>query len=49
MNQWVDQIYQWTLHNPKETVVLGLEASIVALLGVVGIFWKSICSFISFC
>jgi hypothetical protein len=49
MNQWVDQIYQWTLHNPKETVVLGLVASIVALLGVVDVFWKSICSFISFC
>jgi hypothetical protein len=46
MNQWVSQIYQWTLLHPAQTVVLGLAGTLVTLLG---FFWKPVCSFISFC
>jgi hypothetical protein len=46
MNQWVQQIYQWMQLHPADTAVLGLAGTLVTLLGV---FWKSVWSFVSFC
>jgi hypothetical protein len=46
MNQWVQQIYQWTLLHPAETVVFGLAGTAVTFLG---IFWKPVWSFVSSC
>lgn len=39
MNQWVDQIYRWTLRHPAETVVLFLAATVIALALY---FWSAI-------
>jgi hypothetical protein len=46
MNQWVDQIYQWTLHHPAETVVLFLAAAVIPLAIY---FWSAVRTFVSFC
>ena len=46
MNQWVDQIYQWTLRHPAETVVLFLAAAVIALAIY---FWSVLRTFVSLC
>jgi hypothetical protein len=46
MNQWVDQIYQWTLRHPAETLVLFLAAAVIPLAIY---FWSAVRTFVSFC
>jgi hypothetical protein len=46
MNQWVDQIYQWTLRHPAVTVVLFLAAAVIPLAIY---FWSVVRTFVSFC
>ena len=46
MNEWVDQIYHWTLRHPAETVVLFLAAAVIALAIY---FWSVVRTFVSLC
>jgi hypothetical protein len=46
MNEWVGQIYHWTLRHQPETVVLFLAAAVIPLAIY---FWNSIRTFVSLC
>jgi hypothetical protein len=46
MNEWVGQIYHWTLRHQPETVVLFLAAAVIPLAIY---FWSAVRTFVSFC